>query len=112
MILRTASASYLKAVNFDVRVREARWRLLALNGKTLIKRKLSVARGRADGVVAWPDRQPLTHNGPRPIANGALRKVHSSWMLAVSDSADLWNSRQRGADLWHARRALFEPLCF
>ena len=25
---------------------------------------------------------------------------------------DLWNSRQRGRALWHATRALFEPLCF
>jgi aromatic ring hydroxylase len=24
----------------------------------------------------------------------------------------LWNSRQRGRALWHATRALFEPLCF
>ena len=25
---------------------------------------------------------------------------------------NLWNGRQRGRALWHAKRALFEPLCF
>jgi hypothetical protein len=29
----------------------------------------------------------LTHTGPRLIANDALRKVYSPWMLAVSDRA-------------------------
>jgi hypothetical protein len=29
----------------------------------------------------------LTHNGGSPPSFDALRKVHSSWMLAVSDRA-------------------------
>jgi hypothetical protein len=33
---------------------------LALNGKILIKRRLSVAGGPADGAIDQPDRQPLT----------------------------------------------------
>ena len=49
---------------------------LALNGKTLIKRKLSVAGGRANGVVDWPDRQPLTHffRSPSLVRSGRIMR--------------------------------------
>jgi hypothetical protein len=43
-----------------------------MRNKTLIRRRLSVAGGRADGVVGWPDWQPLTHLRLTPAAKSCL----------------------------------------
>jgi hypothetical protein len=55
----------------------------------------SAIEGSPAALAARSAQPNLTHTGPRLIANDALRKVHSPWMLAVSDRAG-FAERQSG----------------